>query len=241
VSDDRCPHEDVSGEVARRAPAYPVGMQALWLPAHPPPPSRPAVVRQRLRMHSHALANASAEGATDDEVASTAGLTGSRGLRVARPPSAASASPNQRETARPRRARSQLVPRTRLRAAGERARSSRTAVVERHTVQWGTYLAGPVTAQLMLTLLPRSSPASSGVSFTSARPLPAAFRHDRRRLDLDRHPAAAQLVRLPAARARRRLTPGLRAGRRELEPALASHASHVVDTAQLIGRHERRA
>src|SRR5215217_513971 len=43
------------------------------------------------------------------------------------------------------------------------------------TVQRVTYVAGPVTVQLMLRVLPRSSPTISGVNFTSARPLPMAF------------------------------------------------------------------
>jgi hypothetical protein len=38
-----------------------------------------------------------------------------------------------------------------------------------------TYVAGPVTLQLMLTVVPRRPPTSSGVNFTSALPLPTAF------------------------------------------------------------------
>jgi hypothetical protein len=42
-------------------------------------------------------------------------------------------------------------------------------------VQAVTYVAGPVTLQLMLKVMCRISAASSGVNFTSARPFQVAF------------------------------------------------------------------
>ena len=43
------------------------------------------------------------------------------------------------------------------------------------TVQSVTYVAGPVTVQLMLTVRPRSPATFAGVNFTSALPLPFAL------------------------------------------------------------------
>jgi hypothetical protein len=42
-------------------------------------------------------------------------------------------------------------------------------------VQAVTYVAGPVTVQLMLNVIPRNPVTSSGMNFTSARPFPSAL------------------------------------------------------------------